>query len=134
MSNIPWDQRDWKDNTRFEDLQGRVIKAIEVDRKSDDYIKFSMDNGDLFVMHHEQDCCEDVNISDICGDLECLIDTPILLAEAVSQDDPSQEYGTGTWTFYKLRTIKGSVDIRWHGTSNGYYSEGVSFEKLKASE
>jgi hypothetical protein len=123
---------DWRNNIEFEDLKGRTIKAIE---RGDDELKFAMDNGDVFIMHHSQSCCEHVYIEDICGDLEDLIDTPILVAEERTQDDPeASEYEDAMWTFYELRTIKGSVTIRWHGSSNGYYSISVDFDKLMAPE
>ena len=111
-------------------LVGRTIKAIEVERANDDEIKFAMDNGDVFALRHHQDCCECVVIEDIVGDLNDLIDTPILVAEERSNSSEGR-YDSETWTFYELRTIKGSVTIRWHGSSNGYYSESVDFDKLK---
>jgi hypothetical protein len=70
-----------------------------------------------------------VSIEDIVGDLDDLIGAPLLRSEERTQDDPSREYDSGTWTFYEFATIKGSVTIRWYGSSNGYYSESVSFEE-----
>ena len=92
----------------------------------------------LFLMCHEQDCCESVHLAEVIGDWDDLIDTPIFVAECVSNhanprhnmayDDPRYEIAADshTWTFYKFSTIKGSVTLRWYGTSNGYYSESVS--------
>jgi len=83
-----------------------------------------------------------VQIEDICGDLDDLINSEILLAEEISCGTDSEDkeidrtrknkYDESfTWTFYKLSTIHGSVTIRWYGTSNGYYSESENFTKVK---
>lgn len=125
---------DWKYNAGFEGLTGRILKSVEADHHSD-VITFTTVDGDVFKMHHHQDCCESVTIEDICGDLADLIDTPILVAEERTEDEPDGDYGDiSGWTFYELRTIKGSVTIRWHGSSNGYYSIGVSFDELMRKE
>ena len=118
----------------FSELQGKVLKRAE--QIEEDRIEFESDDGKTYVLYHSQDCCETVVVESVVGDLTDLVGTPILLAEeATSADDPpdyQQEYQpeSQTWTFYKLRTIKGSVDIRWHGTSNGYYSESVDFAEV----
>jgi hypothetical protein len=123
-------------DVNFSELQGKTLTSIHV---SDDKerVEIECTDGTKFVMYHSQDCCESVNVEDVSGDLSDLIGTPILLAEEASsdQDPPGYKHDyqpeSQTWTFYKLRTIKGSVDIRWHGTSNGYYSESVTFARTK---
>lgn len=115
----------------FDILKDRIIKQI-VRNDEEGTLRFILAEGTVYKMFHDQDCCEAVYIEDICGDLEDLLDSPILQAEEVSNSEdppPESEYSPDsyTWTFYKLATNKGSVTIRWYGESNGYYSESVSF-------
>lgn len=120
----------WKDRVEFSHILGKTITKIE-GGVGHDFIKFYTTDGD-YEMFHSQDCCENVYVEDVTGDLEDLIGNPILLAEeSTSNENPEgiklDYQNSFTWTFYKLATIKGYVDIRWYGESNGYYSESVDF-------
>jgi hypothetical protein len=112
----------------FEDLQGRTLSKV---LKLDDYeLRFHLTEDHYVRMYHMQDCCESVYIEDIVGDLDDLVGTPLLLVEEVSNyEGERKKYSESeTWTYYRFRTIKGSVDIRWYGESNGYYSESVDIK------
>lgn len=115
----------------FSELLGKTITKFDV---SDDEIFIECSDGSNYDMYHSQACCESVYIESVVGDVNDLIGTPILLAEESSSDENPEgveiEYqDCFEWTFYKLATIKGYVDIRWYGSSNGYYSTSVSFVK-----
>jgi hypothetical protein len=124
----------------FEFLLGKTLIKINATKEE---IRFYTEDQ-VYILTHDQDCCESVYIESIVGDLDDLIGSPITLAEeasncwsasddakvlhALMSNEPLSPYDESwTWTFYKLATIKGYVDIRWYGNSNGYYSESVSF-------
>jgi hypothetical protein len=124
----------------FKDLLGKTLTKIDIDHGKDT-ITFHCNDETVYQLFHQHDCCELVTIDDIVGDLEDLLENPILLAEEVSNYEPTSEedikrtkeinvWGSCTWTFYKLATVKGYVDIKWFGESNGYYSESVDFKQL----
>lgn len=111
------------------DLLGRVVKRIQ--QNGNESIIFFMEDGDVYKMFHEQDCCEDVRIEEIHGNLDDLCGSPILMAEEVCVGPKWTAWGRERATFYKFATIRGYVTIRWYGESNGYYSERVDFVKLE---
>lgn len=85
--------------------------------------------GQVYKFYHSRDCCESVDITDIAGELSDLLGAPLLMAEEISsENEPAPENADSyTWTFYKFATVKGYVNVRWLGESNGYYSEEVAF-------
>ena len=121
----------------FKELVGLVLSSVVYDKDNEEIVITSA-TGDIYKLYHGQDCCEYVEVEDICGDLGDLVGHPVLYAEESSNDEcvgldgveDSEHWGSFTWTFYKIATIKGSVTIRWYGESNGYYSEEVSFRKV----
>jgi len=138
--------------TAFEidEMIGKTFANIEIDTSGENqkliFIQKDVDSViNKYVFTHIQDCCESVYIAEIVGELDWLIDSPILAAEEVSSSSSDYQVNpltkevpnhvfeyepdSMTWTFYKFKTAKGYVTIRWLGESNGYYSEGVDYYK-----
>ena len=141
----------------FSELKGRTITDIRGLKSGSEHIEFDTVDGEGkykgYGLTYYQDCCASCSVEEIHGDVEDLLNSPILLAEEVSSTEPTDEmkaarakekadaeakdeyysdyqYESETWSFYKLATIKGSVTIRWYGSSNGYYSETATFHEL----
>lgn len=117
-------------------LKGETITKIE--QKGGDEIHFRTESGKMFRMFHYQDCCENVRIHDIKGNLQSLVGWPLRVAKEETStewpsDVPKPEYGESfTWTIYTFEALLEAVVIRWLGESNGYYSEAVQIEELTA--
>jgi hypothetical protein len=121
---------DWKYCNVSEMLGVVMSNVYKFDYDSNDAIAFEAVDGREWRMYHPQGCCESVHIESIAGDLADLVGSPLTMSEeaespvpADHQVDPESE----TWTFYRFATVRGYVNVRWYGTSNGYYSESVSF-------
>ena len=82
-------------------LLGKTIKQIEVAQnlnRTNDYIEFCCTDNTVYKMYHDQDCYEDIS-----GELEHLLLSPILMAEAVVTTGENG-WGSFTATWYKLAT------------------------------
>lgn len=107
--------------------QYTLKREIELRDVGSELLAFVSEDGEnIHLFYHIQDCCESVELQDVTGDLTDLVGYPLLQAELVSESGEESKYGdTSTWSFYKFATRKGSVTLRWLGSSNGYYSETV---------
>ena len=140
----------------FKDKTFVSVELVDEDyhTRFGEHLRFVTSNGEIFILGHRQDCCENVYLESVVGDLSDLVGTPILKAEEVVSDEDPEDFTwekperwdwmddedyeiecrsareSFTWTFYKLATAKGYVDLRWYGTSNGYYSETAELFQL----
>ena len=75
-------------------IEKMIGKKFDRIVKGDYELVFICDEG-VFVMYHQQDCCEDVHIESIVGELNDLLFAPIVRAEEVitrGEKDPNDEY------------------------------------------
>lgn len=110
--------------TEIRTLQGKTPLAI---RYNDDAIVFKLNDHEYFAFYHEQDCCESVTVEDVVGDFQDLVGNPLEIIEERTESGDNDDYDCYTWTYYTFRGIGGTVDVRWYGASNGYYSESVDY-------
>ena len=121
----------WKMHCEVDEMVGQIFTSVTSCGET-----VTFENADVrYVLYHEQDCCESVYVEDICGELSDLEGLPLLVAtEDTNASEPEtqpQSDDSYTWTFYKFATFKGYEDIRFFGSSNGYYSESVYCRKEK---
>lgn len=111
------------------DFKGLVFTSVVGLEQQSEEVIFTSSCGRKFKMYHEQDCCESVYISDVCGDTSDLVGSEVVSAEERAIESETN-WGTMTATFYDIQTTSGSVNIRWNGESNCYYSESVDIEEI----
>lgn len=106
-------------------LIGKTFTKVEnINNQS---VLFTAADGEIVELKHTQDCCERVYLEDVTGDLSDLEGAIIVRAEETTSEVETGEYGDiSMWTFYNISSVKGSVTLRFCGSSNGYYSVSVS--------
>jgi hypothetical protein len=114
----------------FDALVGEVLDAVDIDREKDQ-ILLTTRSGRQFLIHHEQDCCETVEIVGQDGCFLKLVGKPIVEAREIAIDTTKDDsLGTETTTTLIFRVDDQTVISRWVGDSNGYYSESVDISEI----
>ena len=119
---IPLNPKRYRNSINIEQLTGMAITAV-VYKETNESLLIHLNTHVLEMLHH-QDCCETVYLADVVGSFEDLIGYPLLEVSESIVDIASEDYSS-TASYYNFRTVKASVQLRWVGESNGYYSEAV---------
>jgi hypothetical protein len=125
----------WENEIEISDLLGKTIIDFKYSDETE-ILTIKCECGSIYEMHHDQECCENVYLYDIIGEVKDILNSEILMAEEETSYDKNEEIDcyqdeSFTWTFYKIGTVKGYVTLRWFGSSNGYYGERVDFVKIQ---
>lgn len=109
----------------FETLVGSTCTSF----KATDNSLTLYTSSDIHTFDHVQECCEDVYIESIVGDLTDLLNLPILEAKATVENNRTDE-GLERWTLIELSTIRGSVTIYFFSSYNDYNCPDVDYTCL----
>ena len=119
---IPYSPEGYNRAIDIAQIQGMTITSV-VYKEANESLLIHLNTHVLEMIHH-QDCCESVYLADVVGSFEDLIGYP-LLEVSESTVDIGNEDISSTASYYNFKTLKASVQLRWVGESNGYYSETI---------
>ena len=115
-------------------LLGKTIRNIEVLKKEegypDDKIVFSTGGEALTMFREKEGSCE-FYIEGVVGKLNKLLNSPITIAEEITEEGQTDYDDNIVWTFYKVGTCNGYVTIWWNGSCDGSYSKTPKFKVCK---
>ena len=120
---IPYLYIDYSQAINIEQIKGMTITAV-VYKETDESLLIHLNTHVLEMLHH-QDCCETVYLADVVGSFEDLIGYPLLEVSESTVNTNSEDMSSAA-SYYNFKTVKASVQLRWVGESNGYYSETVN--------
>jgi len=115
--------RDMFEKGPFEDLVGKLIKGIYINKSSLDVLEFETDAGPMLYVA-EGDCCSESWFADVdCDNLiggtvtsvKEIDGLPNELVDCFTRQEVDRVYG------YKIKTDIGEGDIIFRNSSNGYY-------------
>ena len=112
----------------FELVKSKTIVEVVGLKKQEESVVLKLNDKSELEFYHEYSCCENVWLEDFEFSGKSIIGAKILDVILVSEKQDDTEWGTMTWTFYKIQTDKGELFMRWCGESNGYYSEDVDIK------
>lgn len=119
----------------YNDPVGKTIKSIDDDNDLV-FVVVDGENEYRYGVQHFQDCCESVSLVSTDGDLHDAVGKVITAWDEWSDDlEDASESGTRSVFTIEYRDDEGdtkTLRFEWHGYSNGYYGEGVSFFQYTA--
>lgn len=119
---IPYRSVGYSQAINIDKIKGMTITAVAYNEANESLLIHL--NTHVLEMLHHQDCCETVYLADVVGSFEDLIGYPLLEVSESIVDIATGDMSS-TASYYNFKTIKASVQLRWVGESNGYYSETV---------
>ena len=120
---IPCRYVEYSQVINIDQIKGMTITAV-VYKEVNESLLIHLNTHVLKMIHH-QECCETVYLADVVGSFEDLIGYPLLeVSESIVNTNSADMSSTAT--YYNFKTVKASVQLRWVGESNGYYSVAVN--------
>ena len=119
---IPFASDNYSQPISIDQIKGMTITAV-IYKESNESLLIHLNTHVLEMIHH-RDCCETVYLADVVGAFEDLIGYPLLEVSESIVDIATADMSSTT-SYYNFRTVKASVQLRWLGESNGFYSETI---------